>query len=61
MDNSLDELRGITKGWAHEPSLGSEISKLILFYFILLFSPISKIKWPKSEEKIHFWDRWFFK
>ena len=35
-------------GWAHAPSLTSKISK---HFFVLLFSAISKMKWPKPEEK----------
>ena len=57
MNNSLDDLRGVPKGWAHGPPR-SKIFKTLFYFFY--FSPIFKIKWSKSEEKITSWCRYFF-
>ena len=34
--------------------LNSEILKLFISFYFLLFTPVFKIKWPKSEGKINF-------
>ena len=67
MDISLDELRGVPKGWAHGARRPSpqvqNLKKNFKFYFILLyFFPLfSKIKCPKPEKKINFGVYFFLK